>query len=691
MGTYQTIVEPANSRSSGGTVNGRLLAVRSGEDKRVRTVSLPNKRRLAAPPVLALVLALTLAHSAAPSLAQSPAPNVATAKYELPPIPDEFNDADAVILSWDQTWTVAPDGSITQRENRRVLIRHDRAIGAFADPRITYNKDWQTVKIITARSLLPDGRVLDVPAYSRNTVAPGESAGWPAFAAIEQIVLTYSAVEPGAILELAWERVTKPGMKGGAGENLDLQIAERIAVDYPTLNRTITIESDKKPSWNTTQTWKNVAANRDESNSIPATERAEYFCFNNDSPSSQPPNYDARLDALVARLGEDTRKKVAADVTKWVTGKLDAMAKAREIQHQFSGYFNIVNVDDAFLPDALRPLDEVYTSRYGSRREATALLLAIMKEAGLSVEPYLVTASLGGAKSGQKAIVSYGILLDAKPGPSFWTAAGGRVREPLSGRNQQLVVRSSADGASKSQPPVAFSDDPAALTLNGNLIVAVDHTWSGHVDIHCTGVFFDSLALRGENDRKDFARGVLERLIPKCTVESTSIASLSDDELHLGAKVKSSEPLSTADSHRLLQLSAAGPYSRSIDVPLANSIRRTDLRLASRFEETISLTIELPKDITRVSMPREFDRKGDWGVVRQSATRTENGVTFERHIAVNKRDIPAADYPALRDALSDIQTDSARTFIWKTPAEEDRKVNWFGKKLPYLASQLLLK
>lgn len=674
-GTSQVIVEPANGRSvaSGGTAKRRLLGSGCARVLPSAPSRTANKRPLTWPPFLFPVLALAL--FAVPAFAQSPIPASAPAKYELPAIPDEFKDADAIILSWNQKWTVAGDSSITQHEKKRVLINNDRAIGAFADPRITYNKDWQTIKVLVARTITPDGRVMDVPEYSRNTVAPGESAGWPAFAAIQQLVLTFSAIEPGAILELEWERVTKPGMKRDAAIKPSLQIAERIAVDYPTLSRTIVI-AGSAGAWNTNKSWKNIPSDRDEAQSIPATERVEHFCFSSDTMSSYDPAQAARLDALKLSFGTGSKKRIATEISKWTAGKLDAMAKAREIHSQFYKAFNLVPAYDEFVADPIRSLDDIYSSRYGSHREATALLLALFREAGLLVEPYLIVTQLGKGTEVQPSIMNYGVILDSEPMPTFWTAAQGRIREPLSSRNQMIVTDQSSPAVTKCVNATKFGDDLSTISLTGSITLSDDFKWTGQVDVACTGVFTDSPACATDDGRKEFVRSIVDRVLPKCIVESTSITSLSDENARISAKIKTNDALPAADGHRLLQLAAHGPHGRSIGIPLSSSLRRTDLRIASRFDETIALSIELPKDTTLVSMPRDIENKGAWGSVKQSTSKPESGrLSFQRHVSVNKRDVPAADYPSLREALSDIQTDSARMFAWKSPKDAAQKVN----------------
>src|SRR5262249_28850980 len=117
--------------------------------------------------------------------------------------------ADAVIEKWDQRWTLKDDGAIEYHEIKQVRLNNDRAFGEFADPRITFNKDTDRVDVKVARVKQADGKYVEVPPYSRNEVTPGESAGWPAFASIRQLVLTMSGIEPGCVVELDYSITTK--------------------------------------------------------------------------------------------------------------------------------------------------------------------------------------------------------------------------------------------------------------------------------------------------------------------------------------------------------------------------------------------------------------------------------------------------------------------------------------------------
>jgi len=137
---------------------------------------------------------------------------------------------DAVVKLWRQHWSLAADGTIVFHETRQVQINTDRANGDFADPRITYDADTQTVEVIAARTKLPSGKVLDVPEYGRTEVAPFATSGWPIFAPIRQKVFVMSGIERGAIVELDYKLTTKAAAKAVLAGDVRLNDRYPIAV-----------------------------------------------------------------------------------------------------------------------------------------------------------------------------------------------------------------------------------------------------------------------------------------------------------------------------------------------------------------------------------------------------------------------------------------------------------------------------
>ena len=75
-------------------------------------------------------------------------------------------------------------------------------------------------------------------------------------------------------------------------------------------------------------------------------------------------------------------------------------------------------------------------------------------------------------------------------------------------------------------------------------------------------------------------------------------------------------------------------------------------------------------------MPRTLGSKDDEKAgAYQRGEASDGRSSLEQRVRVGPCIIEPEDYPRLRAALSELQTDSARTFIWKTPADAAQKVN----------------
>ena len=119
-----------------------------------------------------------------------------------------FPEAGAVILSWDQAWTLLDDGRVRRREHKLIQLLERRAIRAVADPRIDFCDGREQITIHRAQTILPGGKTVAVPEYSFNFAAANDVAGWPEYACWRQQVVSFSAIAPGAVHELDYEVIT---------------------------------------------------------------------------------------------------------------------------------------------------------------------------------------------------------------------------------------------------------------------------------------------------------------------------------------------------------------------------------------------------------------------------------------------------------------------------------------------------
>ncbi len=147
----------------------------------------------------------------------------------------EYPDADAIILSWTQHFTLEDDGTIRRREHKWIKILDARAIRGFADPRIDFCEGEDEVIVHKAVTHLPDGKVMPVPDYSYNIAAPRDVAGWPQWSAWRQKIVSFSGLQPGAVIEFDWEVVTKAGVLPHLTAEL------RLDADHPVLRHEVVV------------------------------------------------------------------------------------------------------------------------------------------------------------------------------------------------------------------------------------------------------------------------------------------------------------------------------------------------------------------------------------------------------------------------------------------------------------------
>ncbi|MCH7925559.1 MAG: DUF3857 domain-containing protein, partial [Planctomycetes bacterium] len=147
----------------------------------------------------------------------------------------QFPEDDAIILRWEQHWTLDADGTVHRRDHRWMKLLNNRPIRRHGDPRIAHVKDGEKLIIHKAQSILPDGTVLPVPDYSFNEAANDAVSGWPEYSDWQDMIVSFSGIQPGVVLELDYEIVTPSGVMPWIEGDL------RLNDTYPTVERVVTV------------------------------------------------------------------------------------------------------------------------------------------------------------------------------------------------------------------------------------------------------------------------------------------------------------------------------------------------------------------------------------------------------------------------------------------------------------------
>jgi transglutaminase-like putative cysteine protease len=628
-----------------------------------------------------ILVALASLQLSAVSRAQSPAP------------------PDATIEEWHQHWTLNPDGSTVYHEHKRVRLNNDRAYGAFTDPRITFDKHTDTVEVITARVKNPRGQIIDTPAYSRNEVAPGGAAGWPAFASLRQLVLTLSGIEPGCETEVEYRITSKPGRRSGLAADL------RLDHEYPIALRAVTVDVPLEAAFSPaisglpqnaytytatsgdaggrgvlSHHWEFIGfpAAVDEPHAPPWQVRSPRLCFSTIDADSWSRQRLERIDEAAGGAG-DTLKSAAQ---KWAAEATGREAKVRAIQKKLAETFNFVEFDPSWRPATLRPAEAVFASGYGLPEEAAAVFAALLRAAGIECRPaFLRSDDAWCVDAPQDGFVAaYVVDVDGSSGLDAWHAQHGRIeRDARWGRHTAVgwpdgEVEGEAEELS-AWPLPGFGRGDSQIDLTIRVKLAGDGTYTGTAAVEASGLFLPADGVSDADRQKDRVRALLRRVLPQARVDRVDVKRVvpggvtgTATPVFAGEVTLASDaPLSRIADRFALVVAQDGPHTTTIGwPPLARSRRHTAVRLAGPFEERIELTVEWPEGWKLDARPGDsVAARGDWGHVEQHVTVDGAKLTLTRAIAIHEPELAPTAFHAIRDVLNQLSGEAERTLLLK--------------------------
>ncbi len=566
-------------------------------------------------------------------------------------LPEKYRDADAVILDWRQSWKKSPNGEVTCRERKAVLIQNDRAMRSFADPRVTYHSEFDAIRVLEAATRDPD---MPVPDYSRNLVSPFATGGWPAFAPIREEVLSFSGIRPGSIVVLEHERTTKPG------KHRYLEIECRLPQEYPTLLRRI--EFPGQPP----QEFKNIDAVPNEPQSISWREQSGYLWYS-DCKSEKAWARGVLDDLEASARAVDGLRSTAEE---WTEGKSDPFDRAAALHEKLKNRLSIVVVPVDWMPDALRPADAALASHYASEPEAAALLLALFRAAGLKAAPCFVVADEN-AGPVREAILAYGVALESESGRSGWEINRGFVRDPGPWAGAK-VYDAAFDSSPEALSPRRFGrPDSNTLTVKTRVEIDDKASWTASLDLRMTNLFMPESSLRSDAEKKQALEGLVSALLPDAELQDFTVTALSATEFALSARAKSKSAMKPTDGRYLFELPQEGPWARRFPIPLDRSRRETPLRLAAPFACATSYEIKAPAAWSIVAAPAALSpAPADHFDAGQTAEAKDATLTLNRRVEIKRRDIAPHEFTVLRDALNDLQTLRSRAVIYSAGSSD---------------------
>ncbi|MHC5110843.1 MAG: DUF3857 domain-containing protein [Planctomycetota bacterium] len=594
--------------------------------------------------------------------------------------PQDYPDADAVVLSHSQTFSTLSDGRQVYEEHRFVQLLNDRSWRRYADPRADYLDGAETVELLAARTHLPDGATLDIPDYSINIVSPAGITKWPAFSGWRQAVYTFSGIQNGAVLEWHYRRTSQPGTRRWLqGDlrigNADPIVRRTIVINTPGGQKDLRVaispvlssyakghEKDKPAAVSgaglLSNRWEfaDIPAMPDESASPPWQNRCGRFQFIN--CTNEAAWREDLTDAVKSGLSaHETIREIAEDARQEA---IDKDKQIRSIAKTLRDTLNVVNDTRSWVARKTRTGDVVLDSGYGSPLEIAGLWHSVMREAGFKSVPRVMVNRREVSRELLTDADVQGIMLtvSAEDYADAWTMdpANGVVNpkkpELVSSAQVRLEERSTA-------PPA-----PDSVRLSGRLALKpTGDAISGTFTVELTEGFVDGQAIRDDDKRDKFVRKIVGQWFPNPKLTDLSYSVVTPQRTIVTGTVESSKAVREVPGGRLIQLNGKTPALTRANLPLATSLRLTDIELPGQILESVDIRIDLPDDLDVDGSPRNWTAGSpDWGRVKQDCTVRDRTIQFSRELLLESR-ISVERFDELRDAIRPLESPAYRTWL----------------------------
>jgi hypothetical protein len=557
---------------------------------------------------------------------------------------------DARFLNMEISYRLDNDGSWVMEYQHQVRLETNLAVNrVFGETFIVTDPAFQKLEILKAETTMADGRKVAAPENAFNEVLPFAAHGFADFSALREMVITHTALERGAVVDLRYRIRTQPGFFPGFSGR------EALVRDFPVekYKLEIVVPADRvlrvgvfgcEPVRTAADEGGMrrytflVAPGRIAGHEALASAQADPFIvFSvesewpkalalNADPSPLPPALAARVEKLKAQ--SPARIDLLALLQKVV---------AVEIQNCGLGI-----EATGWRP---RPLERVFAGNYATRLEKALLLRELLKEAGFSAELLGVAAGPSFAGDAATPLQLGEYWLKVIEGPHvFYVDPWREQNEFFPYRSQGLDAWNFERQALEKLP--ASSWEANGIDITG--VVQLDSAAaSGTLTVAVRGVF-NRYADAVENSGR-FFEGLLKKIFPVQKLEIKKLLQLTRHETR--AEVSFSGPWLKDAGSRLFTVDACrlpGPGENMASLEK----RESPLALEAPFKVNLDLDLQPAVGLGLEYGVPDAAFKNEAGYFSRSLRPEKNGhIRFSEGCGIEKTPVAPGLYPRLREML----------------------------------------
>lgn len=587
------------------------------------------------------------------------------------PARGKYPDSSAVVVRAAQTFTLDKNGNREEEYFRVLEVFNLTGREKFSDFRIPYVKNEERVDVLLARTFKGDGTSVDVEQKAINDVTPPELAEADLYANVLHRVLSFSAVDPGSVLAV---RYKKEREKAGDVEGVVL-----FQFDEPVVRKELRVIIPKEEVLK----YKIIGLPADLTEEAAEGQKI-YSLVASDSPQIKPEEYMPPLAEIASRavfstfmdwkeasrVFSDSFYKAAnpSGEVKTFTENIIKGASSRDEKIKKIFFFvagDIRSVRFSFGEGGFQvhTADTVLKNRYGDWKDKSALLVAMLKAAGIEAYPVLVHSRAIPPEEAVPTLDQFDAILvaAARDGgrdhlfldPFADDSLFGYFREGRGSRG--LAVK--PDGVQF----IPVHCLPEAESILQNEIAAEigqDGAIKGKIISELSGLFDQ----RGRRQLKDMTAKELDvfykESVNKIGEDGKALKNQLSNPKDLAQKIKISQEFSAQNfaifqgSIMLIPIPQV-PYAFA-EIPSPSLAKRKyPVRLPGEAEIHASVVLKVPFEFKPLYLPKAFSFEKEYGDFSFSAAYdpAQSSVVVKKTLVFKKRDIPIDEYEEFKKIM----------------------------------------
>lgn len=592
------------------------------------------------------------------------------------PSAKDFSNSNSVRLLDIGSVQVKTDGTIVGKYRMTYKLFNERA-RHLAEVSLPYNSSYQLIKVTSARTIKPNGTIVDVKPTEFRTSSPFQE--YLLYDDAVSVGFSMPAIENGCVIDYTWEMVTLPILMPGhfwlywgfadstpvgvSRFTLNVQTDKKIqskVYNDPTLNPTSTKSPDGKT---TTYVWERKYLNpiEMEVGMPPMSEVASWMEVTSLSKWDDVSEWFWKLQLPQAKANTGIKNTVA----QLTMGKTDNLQKARAIFDWVANQTRYVGLEFGISAYRPHPAVDVYEKRYGDCKDKTNLLITMLDLVGIKAYPVLLMA--GEQKTEQRRLptitafnhcIAY-LELDGKEywlDPTSETCDFGDI--PAADRGAEGLVVQNGKGIFKKIPTYAPQNNGVVVRLNAKL--KPDGSADADADVRMFGEPAQTLRATVRSltpeQRKEMMSSMVQRFSANGVMQSFEVPDGNDKQADFVMKFVMQAPQFAENSDGIMIIPLGGGAGEARTNPYNKPTRKhpiVETDSASTIAETI---IQLPEGYQPISMPTDVRLDSGIQQFQRTVRLSPDGktLTLRSELKLTPGRIMPADYEKVRSYYAEL-------------------------------------